>query len=174
MTLRLRPFTLDDEAVARDIHGNFDTGFIFLLDFDPAQTWESWLNQMANRELGIVEEGRVRSAFLAAEVNGQIVGRVSIRFELNEFLATRGGHIGYGVVASERGQGYATSMLRLALAMLAREGVERALVTVDDSNLASRAVIEHCGGVFESFIADGERTLRRYWCPTAHSAPALT
>lgn len=32
-------------------------------------------------------------------MDAQLIGRTSIRFEFNDFLAQRGGHIGYGVLA---------------------------------------------------------------------------
>ena len=40
---------------------------------------------------------RVRGAFLLAATGDQVVGRVSLRFELDDWLATHGGHIGYGI-----------------------------------------------------------------------------
>ena len=60
-------------------------------------------------------DGHVPSTFLVADVGGVIVGRTSIRHELNEFLAREGGHIGYGVLAEHRRRGYATEILRHSL-----------------------------------------------------------
>ncbi len=39
----------------------------------------------------------VESTWLLGEVDGAVVGRSSIRFELNDFLLAEGGHIGYAV-----------------------------------------------------------------------------
>jgi predicted acetyltransferase len=95
---------------------------------------------------------------------GQIVGRVSIRHELNAFLTERGGHIGYGVRPEFRGRGYATAILLEALGIIHNLGVQRVLVTCDDANIASSRVIEKCGGVLENIIEiDGGEPLRRYW-----------
>jgi predicted acetyltransferase len=57
----------------------------------------------------------VPATFLVAEVDRALVGRVSIRHELNAFLADVGGHIGYGVRPRYRGRGFATEILRQAL-----------------------------------------------------------
>ncbi len=117
------------------------------------------------RDLARVPEGLVRSDFLLAEVGGALVGRVSVRFALNDYLAAQGGHIGYGVRPAFRGRGYATEILRQAIALARTEGVERILVVCDDDNAASSRVIERNGGVLESVVTptDARVPIRRYW-----------
>ena len=51
-----------------------------------------------------LEAGHVPATFLFAFANGRIVGRVSIRHRLNDFLLRVGGHIGYVVVRSSDGR----------------------------------------------------------------------
>jgi predicted acetyltransferase len=109
-------------------------------------------------------ENRTRAAFLAADVDGQLVGRASIRFELNDFLVFRGGHIGYGVISAFRQKGYGTAILRQSVVIARNEGVSDVLVTCDDSNVGSVKVIERCGGVLEKIAFDEEGVaFRRYW-----------
>jgi predicted acetyltransferase len=94
----------------------------------------------------------------------RIVGRTSIRHELNESLLVEGGHIGYAVLQEHRRRGYATEILRQSLVVARAVGVERVLVTCDDDNLASAAVIERCGGRFDSLSrAEDGHAVRRYW-----------
>ena len=93
-----------------------------------------------------------------------MVGRASLRFELNEFLRTLGGHIGYAVRPQFRGHGYAKEILRQSVDLLRARGISPALVTCDDDNLASARVIESGGGVLESVVPGvADMPKRRYW-----------
>lgn len=106
-------------------------------------------------------------------VDGQeYLGRIAIRHRLTPKLMDEGGHIGYDVRPTARRRGYATAMLRAALPVAHGLGVERALLTCDPDNLASRKVIEANGGVF----VDRRGAKLRYWVPTvpAGSAGAVT
>ena len=99
----------------------------------------------------------------------RIVGTCSLRHELNDFLRNYGGHIGYSIRPSERGKGYGTQMLALALQKARSFEVKRALITCDDNNIASARVIEKNGGK----LADTVKTeyskflTRRYWIDLA-------
>ena len=114
---------------------------------------------------------QVRGAFLAADDDGELVGRISIRFALNEYLATRGGHIGYGVIPQHRRKGYATAMLREAVLVACDEGVNPLLLTCNDDNVGSATVIERYGGALESVVVDDDGvTFRRYWLSSSSAA----
>jgi predicted acetyltransferase len=60
-------------------------------------------------------------------------------------------------------------MLRRALPICATLGIDQALITCDVDNIASRKVIERCGGVFEAVTNDPDLEIqkRRYWVKTA-------
>lgn len=90
------------------------------------------------------------------------LGRISCRHVLNEWLAEFGGHIGYEVRPSARRRGHATTMLRAVLPHVHELGIDPALLTCDDDNVASRRVIEAAGGTFEDQRADK----LRFWLPT--------
>ena len=68
---------------------------------------------------------------------------------LNDWLRLEGGHIGYGVLPGHRRRGYATEILRQSLVVARAHGVDRVLVTCDDDNAGSAAVIEANGGVLD-------------------------
>lgn len=167
MPLLLRPFGPADEVAARAAWAQFlGTGFDFLpFDFDSRMNWAEWTDLMERYRQGLdLPENRVRAAFLAADVDGQLVGRVSIRFELNAFLATRGGHIGYAVIPAYRRRGYATAILKESIVIARNEGVSPVLVTCDDDNTGSAKTIERCGGVLEDTVfGDDGVAFRRYW-----------
>jgi predicted acetyltransferase len=88
------------------------------------------------------------------------LGTVIIRHRLTPGLARRGGHIGYHVAPRRRREGHATAMLAAAMTYCRNTlGITSILVTCDQSNAASRRVIESNGGVLEN-VLDGEC---RYW-----------
>jgi len=98
-----------------------------------------------------------------AVVGGRVVGQVRLRRRLTEALLKRGGHIGYEVRPSERGKGYATRTLAMALEKAKVLGLTRVLVTCDRDNASSARVIEKNGGVFESEVEFDGAHNRRYW-----------
>jgi len=107
-------------------------------------------------------EYRVRAAFLAADVAGQLVGRASVRFELNDFSSSEEGHRLQrdSGVSSQR---YATAILRESIEIARSEVVGALLLTCDDDNLGSATVIERCGGVLEAIAIDDDGVaFRRY------------
>jgi len=168
--LRLRPLRLDDEAAFVAGHKALAAeGFTFGLGYEPGMAWETYTERLAAWRVGVaLPDNFLPSTFLVADVDGQIVGRSSIRHSItNEFLAREGGHIGYCVLAEHRRRGYATEILRQSLVVVRSIGVERVLVTCDDDNVGSATVIERCGGVFESLTENTENPngapKRRYW-----------
>ena len=98
--------------------------------------------------------------------DGEFLGSMSLRHVLTPELAEVGGHIGYSVRPSARGRGVATAGLRLMLPLAAGLGIDPVLITCDDDNLASAAVIERCGGVLQ----DVRHGKRRYWVAAALGA----
>lgn len=113
-----------------------------------------------------ISKGRVPAStlFLVHE-NGKILGKLSFRHELNDYLKKIGGHIGYIIVANERRKGYGTAMLKLGLEKAKAIGLSRVLVTCDQSNTASARVIEKNGGIFEGhcYEDDVSDLTCRYW-----------
>ena len=77
----------------------------------------------------------------------RFVGAVNIRHRLNEYLLLHGGHIGDGIRPSERGKGFATRMIALAL----------------DNPASARTIVKN-GGVLENEVMDEEgHWEQRYW-----------
>jgi predicted acetyltransferase len=92
----------------------------------------------------------------------EYVGRIAVRHELTPHLLEVGGPIGYDVRRSRRREGQATAMLAAALPQAHALGIDPALVTCSEDNLASRRVIEANGGILE----DQRGTKLRFWIPT--------
>lgn len=111
-------------------------------------------------------EGRVHNDLYWITDGNEVIGFVSFRHELNDWLLQFGGHIGYSVRPSKRLQGYARAGLALALERVRELGLERVLLTCDDDNAGSYRTIEGAGGVLENTVDapdPGEPRKRRYW-----------
>jgi predicted acetyltransferase len=165
--LVLRPLAAGDEAQFRAGHEAMAAeGFTFGLALEPGLDWTAYLRLLEDHRAGRnLPERFVPGTFLVAEVAGEIVGRVSVRHRLNDFLLREGGHIGYGVLPGHRRRGYATEILAQALVIARSLGISRVLVTCDDDNAGSAAVIEANGGRLENVVATGAGAppKRRYW-----------
>ena len=98
----------------------------------------------------------------------EFLGRIGIRHRLTPALLEMGGHIGYDVRPSARRRGHASEMLRQALGVAHRLGIDPALITCDAANVGSRAVIERNAGVLE----DERGGKLRFWVPTSKQAEA--
>lgn len=167
--LILRPFECadTDEALAAQQELEADD-FDFLLGYSARRGFDEYVEQLNAHEQGIgLPDGWVRSALLGAFIDGQLVGRTSIRYELTSDLLHVGGHIGYAVRPDFRLRGYAGQILRRSLDVLAARGTEYALVTCDEENVASAKTIESCGGVLDDIVQVGEDRTMRYWVATA-------
>jgi predicted acetyltransferase len=139
----------------------------FLLSYDEGMSFRRYVDRLAAQAQGReLPPGFVPSTFLFAFAADRIVGRVSIRHRLNDFLERVGGHIGYAVVPEFRRRGYATAILRMSVVIARRDlGIDRILVTCDDDNVGSVRTIEKNGGVLENVVSgqDLETPKRRYW-----------
>lgn len=134
--------------------------------YRPDLLWDDYVALVLGWEHGHdLPAGFVTHAELVADVDGVVVGRSSIRFELDHFLRTFGGHIGYAVRPGFRRRGYATEILRQSVEVARARGISPVLVTCDDDNVGSRQVIESGGGVLENVVAQnrGMPPKRRYW-----------
>ncbi len=166
MDLRLRPLGPDDSDEAVRAHSEFAAdGFWFLLSWEPGDRWPDYLDELERQRRGVeLPSGLVPATFLVAVTDGEIVGRVSIRHQLNESLLSDGGHIGYGVRPAWRGRGVATEILRQSLIVARAVGVSDALLVCDERNVASARVIERLGGELEDIRpAPSGGGNRRYW-----------
>jgi len=110
-----------------------------------------WLADLKKNkhEENLPETYSPHTLYLAINDKNEIVGAIGIRWKQVPILMTYGGLIGYSIRPSQRGKGYASEMLRLALEKLKNTDVDKILITCKDFNLASKKVIEKNGGIFE-------------------------
>lgn len=167
LRLALRPVRLTDEHEVRAAHEQLlADDFEFAIGLGSETSWSEYLEQLDRLRRSTELPGPwVPATFLVAVVEDRIVGRTSIRHRLNDFLHAIGGHIGYAVLPSCRGRGYATEILQQSLVIARSHDVQRVLVTCDEGNAASARVITRCGGVLENVVENPEGGPRkqRYW-----------
>jgi predicted acetyltransferase len=141
-----------------------DSDTVLFMGHEAGMSFDAYLAYLRGAERGVgLPSGWVPFTMLFAFVGDELIGRASLRHELNEFLATLGGHIGYLVLADHRRRGYGTAILAQTLAEARAQKLLRVLLTCDEDNAASRRMIEQAGGVFESLHAEGSVRKRRYW-----------
>lgn len=127
--------------------------------------FETYVKTLRGEELREnLKDGWVPSTTYWLTDGEELFGAANIRHELNAPLLNIGGHIGYGVKPSARGRGFATEQLRLALEKAKALGIERALITCDRTNTASRQVILKNGGVADTpFTEEDGNVVERFW-----------
>ena len=137
-----------------------------LANLEEATSFEEWVKEKCDESKGInLREDYVActTLFLKRESDGKICGAVSIRHELNDFLFNFGGHIGYSITPSERDKGYGKLQLKKALVFAKELGIEKCLITADESNVVSNKTIISEGGVLENTVMWNNEPLNRYW-----------
>ena len=122
-------------------------------------------NYLANLDVKDETEGLVPdSTFFCLDTEQDIfVGAVNIRHRLNDRLLLDGGHIGDGVLPSQRRRGVATRMIALALEECKKLGIERVLMVCDKDNIGSARSIRRNGGVLENEVEVDGVVEQRYW-----------
>src|SRR5262245_60743207 len=130
-----------------------------------ADDFAAFVERLLRRATDDPGEGRVRETIFWLIDEGEFIGRVSIRHQLNARLEKLGGHIGYEIRPTKRLRGYGTQILALALPEAQKLDIKRALVTCDATNIGSRKIIEANGGVLwdELRLIGRYVPVRRYW-----------
>ncbi len=126
-------------------------------------TWKefkAYLDYSERNARGLsLEKGHVPQTTYWFKRDAHPVGIIKLRHELNDSLRRQGGHIGYSIRPSERCKGYGKLMLEAVLIPARHLGLETVLLTVFNSNLASRKVVEGCGGRLER----SDKGICYYW-----------
>lgn len=128
--------------------------------------FEDYVKRKLDQSKGInIPKGRVPDTEYWLVDNDEFIGKISIRHRLNANLRKLGGHIGYSIRPSKRRMGFATKMLAMGLQKAKKLGIDKALITCDETNIGSKKVIENNGGIFENAESQGKGmpARLRYW-----------
>lgn len=122
-----------------------------------------YLEELVVKEVGHGNRVPNSNYFLVGD-DERIIGMVNIRHSLNDYLRQVDGHIGYGIRPSERRKGYATYLLSEALKITDQLSIRSVLITCNEDNIGSAAVIVNNGGVEdERFTEPHGNIVRRFW-----------
>lgn len=130
-----------------------------------AESFNKWYTSIRNnsKEETVRKGLSPETTYLAISIDeGYIVGMVTIRHRLNDYLKKHGGHIDYSVRKSQRQKGYATEMLELALKECKKLNIKKVIITCDKENIASKKTIINNGGVLESEVEEKNKIFQRY------------
>lgn len=123
-------------------------GLVKGMDWDGVSTPEEYFKIAHDMRDGVNLGELVQATNFWIIGEGEYLGRMSIRHELNEWLRNYGGHIGYEIKTSARRKGYATAALKEAIQYCKRElKLKELLLTCDDQNIASYKTIETNKGI---------------------------
>ena len=145
--------------------GDSMDGTSSLREYDNPSDWMEHIRLYSRKET--IPEGRVPGTiFLCVRKNDdKLIGMINVRHELSEYLYNYGGNIGYSIRPSERRNGYAKEMLRLALPYCRDNlGLSKVMISCDVGNEGSRKTILANGGVYENTLhePDEDIDLERY------------
>lgn len=93
--------------------------------------------------------------------SGKILGAIRIRHGSNDYINNVIGHIGYETSPNARGKGVATAMLQWVVRNVIEQNI---VITCDVDNIASRKVIEKCGGEYlgNYYCEEEKRDIMRF------------
>ena len=152
--------SLEDKENVLDFKNEFKTcgeNMIGDAGLNRIEEFEEWLLKVtADTNKDTCEKGRwPASLYLTYRLSdNKLVGMIQIRHILTEYLFNYGGHIGDCVRPSERGKGYGTEQIGLALEKCRELGMDKVLITCDSTNIASSKVIEKMYGSLQNEVYD--------------------
>ncbi len=115
---------------------------------DKINNFEEWMEYISkNSSQDTVSEDWVVTDIYLAINNESVVGIISLRHELNDFLKDFG-HVGYSVRPSCRCNGFAKLMLKKVLVKAKELNMQKLQLSAQKNNIASRKIIEENNGVY--------------------------
>lgn len=147
--MKYRLPTLQDKVIlSKYVQEHFDSGETsisasFGLSKTDFKEWVETINNNAtigNKNLG---ENLLYLCF----DNNELIGLLSIRYDLSQEFRDKYGDIGYGVRPTKRNKGYATKMLEYGLSVCKQKGMKEVLIGCYKDNIASATVIKNNNGI---------------------------
>ncbi len=175
--MKLKEVELNDEKIILEMHKEYMAcdlipgidRFEGIRDFEKIDklTFREWIAELEKNkdEKNLPDNYSPHTLYLAINDSEELVGAIGIRWKEVPALMSFGGLIGYSIRPTQRGKGYASEMLKLALDKFKSTDIDNVLITCKDFNIASKKVIEKSGGIFENVYTNNEDGYNylRYW-----------
>lgn len=173
----LREASINDEKIIKEMYDEYMSNdplpgidrFEGIRDLEKIKekTFKEWIDELekGKDEKNLPNTYSPHTLYLAINDENKLIGAIGLRWKMVPTLMTFGGLIGYSIRPTQRGKGYASEMLRLALEKFKETDISDVLISCKDFNIASKKVIEKNGGIFENIYEnedDGYNYLR-YW-----------
>ena len=108
--------------------------------------YEEWVNKIHSNVNTPDKEWGKSLTYLVFNEENNLIGLLSVRYDLSEEKAMEFWHIGYGVRPSQRRKGYATKMLEFALEECRKYGLKKVILGCYKENTGSaRTIIKNNG-----------------------------
>lgn len=102
--------------------------------------YEDWVKKIEDN-VNIPDKEWGKSLTYLAFNDEELVGLLSVRYDLSDEKVRKFGHIGYGVRPSQRRKGYATQMLKYGLEECKKHGLNKVIVACYKQNIGSAKTI---------------------------------
>lgn len=153
MNFELKKLTINDgmdiyvmlQEIPKD-----DNGFINSVNGKTFEEYKKWLICCDNSSKAIgLEDWQVPTSIYWLYADGQPVGFGKLRHFLTDKLRIEGGHTGYAVRQSERNKGHGTILLKMVVEEAKKMDIDKLLLTIRNSNIASIKVALNNNGIIE-------------------------
>ena len=142
MNYKLKRLSVDDgndiyemlQQIPKD-----ENGFINNINGLTFDDYKNWLikSEVDSQKTEIEDGWKVPQSVFWLFVDEKPIGMSKIRHFMNEKLLQEGGMLGYTIIPDERNKGYGTILLRELLKEANKLNIDRVLLTIRNSNIAS-------------------------------------
>ena len=158
--MNLREITIKDEELLNELYNevventkeNTFEGFRELSTLKNT-TYKDWLAdlELKKDKKNLPDDYSPQINYLAFKENN-LVGVITIRWELVPILEFYGGNRCYLVRPSDRRKGYGKEMLKELLDTKVKGKLDKVLITCMETNIASSQLIKTLGGIYDSKV----------------------
>ena len=165
--IKFRPIKLDEDnevyqmfqEIPAEENGFYNTAYGL-----NTTEFKAFCQRRVDSSQGInLKAGYVPDTYYLLFADDYPVGVTKLRHYLNEALIRIGGHIGYSIRPTRRGENFGNIILQKVLEQAKLKGLDKVMLTIREDNIPSRKTCEHNGGKLEKieFIENNNECF--YW-----------